>query len=261
MVLRNAKALSYMLSDSTYSYLDKSERNRPGERWKNIPGFEGYQVSDLGRVRSVDRYVSHKRTGQQFVKGRILSQNLKKHYNRYTKDFIVILQATLMLENIRHDVVVRRLVYGTFKNKNILNSDKRMIVAKDGDGLNNKLSNLVAVSNSERMLMVFSRNRMPMVLAEMDHTKFKPTFSLWKPVHRCNANGKVLETFPCISHASKKGFLEKGIIEAAKGRIKFYKGYKWRYASRKFLDSFKKDWKILSAPRHSSINQSRNAFK
>jgi hypothetical protein len=196
-----------MLDNSVYPYMDKFERSRPGERWEDISGFEGYQVSNHGRVRSVDRYVSHKRTGKQFVKGRILSQNPKKHYNRYTNDFVVILQTTLMQENIRHDVIVRRLVYGTFKDNNIiLNGDKRMTVAKDGDGLNNKLSNLLSVSNSERMLMVFSRNRMPVVLAELDHTKFKPTFSLWKPVHRCDANGKILETFPCISHASQKGF-------------------------------------------------------
>lgn len=229
-----------MPNDTVYPYLDKSERSRPGERWKDICGLEGYQVSNHGRVRSVDRYVSHKRIGQQFVKGRILSQNPKKHYNCYTKDSVVILQTTLMQENIRHEIIVRRLVYGTFKDNNILNGDKRMIVAKDGNGLNNKLSNLLAVNNSERMFMVFSRNRMPMVLAELDHTKFKPTFNLWKPVHRCDANGKILETFPCISLASQKGFLEKGIIEAAKGRIKLYKGYKWRYASRKYLEEFKK---------------------
>lgn len=242
-----------MSDSSVYPYLDKSERSRPGERWKDISGFEGYQVSNHGRVKSVDRYVLHKRTGQQFVKGRILSQNPKKHYNRHTNDFVTILQTTLMQENIRHDVIVRRLVYGAFKNNNFLNGERKMIVAKDGDGLNNKLSNLLAVTNSERMLMVISRNRMPMVLAELDHTKFKPTFNLWKPVHRCNTKGKILETFPCIAYASKKGFLEKGIIEAAKGRIKFYKGYKWRYASRKFLENLKNEWIISKVPTSTSL--------
>ena len=223
-------------------YLDKSERNRPGERWKDIPGFEGYQVSTEGRVRSLDRYVPHRRTGRQFVKGRILSQNVKRHYNRFTKDFTVILQTTLMLENIRHDVIVRRLVYGAFKDKAIISGDNRMIVSKDGDGLNCKLSNLVAVNNSKRMQMVIARNRMPIVLAEMDHTKFKPTFNLWKPVHRCDAKVKILETFPCIAHATQKGFLEKGITDAAKGRTKFYKGYKWKYASRDVLMPYMKEW-------------------
>ena len=43
------------------------------ERWKDITGFEGlYQVSDLGRVRSVSRVIPHKRFGTWKVRGRIL---------------------------------------------------------------------------------------------------------------------------------------------------------------------------------------------
>lgn len=34
----------------------------PGERWLGIPGADGYEVSDLGRVRSVDRVVPRGRT-------------------------------------------------------------------------------------------------------------------------------------------------------------------------------------------------------
>ena len=231
-----------MSQEKVYAWQDKRERSRLGERWKDIPNFEGYQVSNHGRVRSLDRYVSHRRTGQQFVKGRILSQNQKRHYNHYTNDFVIILQTTLMNENIRFDVIIRRLVYGTFKDSRILNGNKRMIIAKDGDGLNNSLFNLAAVNNSERMRLVASQNRMSNVLAKLDHTKFKPTFGLWKPVHRCDAKGKILETFPCIAHASKKGFLGKGITNAAKRRCKFYKGYKWKYASRKALEPFKIAW-------------------
>ncbi len=44
------------------------------EQWKDIPGFEGYyQVSDLGRVRSVDRTIAHiKDKRVRRLKGRIL---------------------------------------------------------------------------------------------------------------------------------------------------------------------------------------------
>ena len=42
------------------------------ERWKDVVGYEGfYQVSDFGRVRSVDRVVPHGSTTRK-VKGRIL---------------------------------------------------------------------------------------------------------------------------------------------------------------------------------------------
>lgn len=43
------------------------------ERWKDIVGYEGsYQVSDLGRVRSLDRAVPHSRGGTQRLEGRVL---------------------------------------------------------------------------------------------------------------------------------------------------------------------------------------------
>ena len=50
------------------------------EVWKDIPDFGGkYQVSNLGKVRSVDRWSTHGRWGngaKRFLKGRMLSQSV-----------------------------------------------------------------------------------------------------------------------------------------------------------------------------------------
>lgn len=47
------------------------------EMWKDIPGYVGlYQVSDLGRVRSVDRVIPRK-NGPLPLKGKILKQFVK----------------------------------------------------------------------------------------------------------------------------------------------------------------------------------------
>lgn len=49
------------------------------ERWVPISGFEdAYEVSDLGRIRSVDRPVTHKHGGIAIRKGRILKPGLNK---------------------------------------------------------------------------------------------------------------------------------------------------------------------------------------
>lgn len=45
------------------------------EIWKDIPGFEGYQVSNLGRVKSMDRWVTRFDGGRNHIKERILYQN------------------------------------------------------------------------------------------------------------------------------------------------------------------------------------------
>lgn len=51
------------------------------EEWRDIPDHEGYQVSSLGRVRGVDRYITRVRNGKTssiFVRGRVLSLTINK---------------------------------------------------------------------------------------------------------------------------------------------------------------------------------------
>lgn len=46
------------------------------ERWVPVDGYEGYyEVSDQGRVRSLDRVVPHSYRGQMRVRGRVLKAN------------------------------------------------------------------------------------------------------------------------------------------------------------------------------------------
>lgn len=53
------------------------------EVWKDISGFEGYyQVSTLGKIRSISRYVSHKNGGSAFKNGKVLS--LRKNTAGYS---------------------------------------------------------------------------------------------------------------------------------------------------------------------------------
>lgn len=50
------------------------------EIWKDVPGYEGYyQVSNLGRVKSLERKVPHERKGFEFIKERILKQHIKRY--------------------------------------------------------------------------------------------------------------------------------------------------------------------------------------
>ena len=51
------------------------------EIWKNIPNYEGYQVSDLGRIRTHNKTTFTEKHGVRHWKDRILKQ--KKSTNKY----------------------------------------------------------------------------------------------------------------------------------------------------------------------------------
>lgn len=80
------------------------QENQPLEIWKDIPGYEGYyQVSNYGRVKSLERLVYNKRRGNDFIRERIL----KQHINRYC--FVI-----LSKDNIQINKTVHRLVAEAF---------------------------------------------------------------------------------------------------------------------------------------------------
>lgn len=105
--------------------------NCMNEIWKDIKGYEGlYQVSNKGRVKSVDRVVRSKHNSNQKRKGRILKQHI-------TKDGY--LQVTLSKCNKLKTYRVHQLVGMAFlenthnyieinhKDENPLNNDVRNI--------------------------------------------------------------------------------------------------------------------------------------
>ena len=102
------------------------------ETWKDIPEFSGsYQVSNMGRVRSVDRVVIYKDGREYKYKGEVL--------NPYV-DNLGYKQVKLYNVNGNKAKRVHRLVLETFKpHVNMGNLEVNHI---DGIKLNNHLTNL-----------------------------------------------------------------------------------------------------------------------
>ncbi|MDR2271351.1 MAG: hypothetical protein LBF27_10655 [Sphingobacterium sp.] len=227
-----------METSQTYPYQDVVTPLLQGEVWKDIVGFEGsYQVSNLGRVRSLDRTVSHSRCGTQFVKGRILKQNLKKHYNHFKRDYIYIPQIVLMHENKTYYLIVRRLVFFTFNGWKISQKVHGIIASIDNNGLNCRLENLKLQTRGEQMQRLIKEDRTDFAKRKPPNKDIKPTFNLYKPVSRCSIEGAVIQTYPCIAHAAVQfSCYEKGISQAVKNDS-LYRGFKWKLASREVLDN------------------------
>ena len=101
--------------------------NTMEEIWKDIEGY--YQVSNKGKVRSIDRYIDHFRGGKRLLKGKIIKPGLSVGYENIT----------LYLDGKRKHKKVHRLIAETF----IPNPEnKKCVNHKDGNKLNNNVSNL-----------------------------------------------------------------------------------------------------------------------
>lgn len=110
---------------------------RRDEEWRNIPGYEGlYQVSNIGRIRSLDRLVM-KWNGMRIVHSQIISQI--RSGNGY-------MSVTLSRDGKKHQVTVHRLVAISFlDNPNNLPT----INHKNGIRDDNRVDNLEWCSYSE----------------------------------------------------------------------------------------------------------------
>ena len=102
------------------------------ETWKDIPEFRGsYQVSNMGRVRSVDRVVIYKNGGVRKLKGKVL----KPYLNTSGYEKVILYN-----DNVGTTITVHRLVLETFKPHVDMNDLD--VNHMDGDKLNNHLTNL-----------------------------------------------------------------------------------------------------------------------
>lgn len=215
-------------------YTNLEMQNQKGEIWKDVIGYEGcYKVSNLGRVKSLDRTIPHPRLYEQFVKGKMLKQKIVKDHNRITGDAMITLQVALSNEGATHYYNVRRLVFISFKKRLDFLKDGLYVINKDGNGFNNKLSNLIAVEKSEKQRRSIESGRQNFdYLKSIDRSGWKKNYSRRIPVNQYSLQGKLLNRYVSIDAAHKAtGFDAKGISNAAKGMYKGrWSGFKWKFA-------------------------------
>ena len=105
------------------------------EVWKDISGYNKYQASTLGRIRSIDRVV-YKRSIKNKLKGKILSPGDSGHYH-----FVYLYKKSKSKR-----FYVHRLVMATFFKKS-----KMQINHINGKGYDNRFKNLEYVTPKENM--------------------------------------------------------------------------------------------------------------
>jgi hypothetical protein len=168
------------------------------ETWKPINGFSGYEISNLGRVKSY----KHDR-----INGRLLSICVNRNGYAY-----VVLRDSECKKNYK---TIHQLVAHAF----ISNLDNKPQVNHiDGNKRNNHVSNLEWVTAQE--------NTLHACIIGLRTDDFKE-----KSVAQLDMNGVTLRVFNSLKEAAEHLNLYNSshIVDCCKGRRSTCMGYKWQY--------------------------------
>ena len=190
------------------------------EIWKDIVGFEGYfQVSNLGRVKSLDRVITNKMG---------VMRNFKGFVKKLTPDNQGYMVVTLSRDGKDTQWLVHRLVAEAFiPNKENLPFINHKDEVKD----NNHVDNLEWCTCKYNNRYGTSPERTRNKIRELGQMRAVVQLSL---------NGEKINEYESVSDASREtGVILQNIHQAANGgfstqgkwkRVHTAGGYKWRWA-------------------------------
>ncbi|WP_449400979.1 NUMOD4 domain-containing protein [Chryseobacterium wanjuense] len=89
----------------------------PGEKWKLIEGFENYAISNYGRVKSLERWVSTPNGGEQKILDRIMKPQAFKYFNKHLKAHFYNVKCNLSIDGKTYGRSTARLVHYHFVEK------------------------------------------------------------------------------------------------------------------------------------------------
>lgn len=182
------------------------------EIWKDIKGYEGlYQISNLGNVRSLDRYETNGRTTILY-KGKIFSKAIS-HSN---KGYYIV---SLSKKGKTTKKYIHRLIAEAFiPNPN----NYPCINHKNENKLDNRIANLEWCTDSYN-INYGTRNT-------------KARISKSRPILQYDLQGNFIKEWFGIKNASENLNIDKSNIgECCRNKRKTAGGYIWRFKEREVL--------------------------
>lgn len=181
------------------------------EEWRAVPGYEGlYEVSNMGRVRSLPRVIVYKDGRSRFDKGRVLSMSGGKNYRLVTLG--------------SRNIPVHRIVAEVF----VPNPNNLPIVNHINEARwDNRADNLE-----------WCTQRHNLTCGNVQVKCSKGYLHLKKEVEQRDINGNLLNTFNSMGEAARSVGLSVGnICMCCKepDRHKTAGGYKWNYKKNDIL--------------------------
>ena len=175
------------------------------EEWRDVAGYEGlYQVSDQGRVKSLERNIPHWRGGERIQKERILKP---------CADRGGYLRVGLCDGKKQKTFKVHRLVCEAFHE----NPDNKPQVNHINEiKTDNRASNLEWATARENSNFGTRNERLGKAQS--------------KPVGQYTLDGDLVKVWPSVIEAQRQtGFGNGNISLAANGKFKQAYGFIWRY--------------------------------
>jgi hypothetical protein len=145
------------------------------EEWRVIPGYDDYEVSNLGRVRARSRLRAHRRGGLRKIPGRIMRGTTIKYGYRFV--------ALRWKTNSPRRIAVHRLVLAAFVGPRPVGMES---CHADGNAANNRLDNL---RYDTKAANIEDRNRHGRLPKGDGHPNAKLTASAVRKIRSDNASG------------------------------------------------------------------------
>ena len=232
-----------VLSKMEYAYRNTDLRAIKGERWKDLPGLEGYfLISNYGRVKRCS-YEMEYRNGAIYMKpAMIIKPSIVEHPNNFVGDTTHYLCARVTLSGSRYSFMIGRLVYYCFVQRFDLTDYDIQVVSKNGDNFDIHPSNLRAVTRSQKQQRIIARNRFRSPLLDMpeeirEKTRQKNIRSLQKEVSQYSLTGKKIGTYQSLAQAQQATGISKVCISGvAKGKHIRAGKYLWRWGQEDRVD-------------------------
>lgn len=175
------------------------------EIWKDIDGYEQlYQVSNLGRVRSLERLVTTNKGNGGFKK---IKSKIREPQNRNGYKVVALFR-----DGKRTSFYIHRLVAESF----ILNhSNFPMVNHKDEKRENNTVENLEWCNHQYNITYGTTLQRKSEALA--------------RAVQGTHVKTDEKITFSSTMEAGKNGFSQSAICRCCNNKMEKHKNYKWKY--------------------------------
>jgi len=179
------------------------------EIWKPVQRFEGYEVSNKGNVRSIDRTVVGRDGKMYRRKGKTLSQFVDK-------------KGYLHVQIGKYNIAVHRLVAEAFVPNP---ENKPQVNHKDGNKKNNHADNLEWVTVQENLQHAVDHG-LKDISGILEYNRKKA-----RAVAKCALDGTVIEVFESVQAAARAVGCStpSNILNVCTGKRKTCNGFLWRF--------------------------------